>query len=148
MNQKLVPNFEKIPDRWSAYSALKNNPDCHFLSKRISAEENWRLHADFAFEVSPRGNGLDCFRTWESLFLQTIPIVKTSTLDPLYVDEGFPVAIVDSFEEITTAKLRDWREELGHKFTLEMSQKLTVDFWRERVRKVQQKYRENVVENR
>ena len=42
--------------------------------------------------MSPQGNGLDCHRTWEALILKTIPIVRTSSLDPLY--EGLPVVVV------------------------------------------------------
>ncbi|CAF4378106.1 unnamed protein product, partial [Adineta steineri] len=29
----------------------------------------------YPFWLSPRGNGLDCHRTWEALYLDTIPIV-------------------------------------------------------------------------
>jgi len=54
-------------------------------------------HAKFV--LSPPGNGLDCHRTWEVLYVGSIPVVISSTLDPLYV--GLPVIIVDSWEEVT-----------------------------------------------
>jgi hypothetical protein len=92
------------------------------------------MHGDFAFEISPRGKGLDCFRTWECLVLGTIPIVKSSTLDPLFVDEKFPVAVVQSFAEVTPANLARWRDELAPLFTAEMLQRLTNDYWLDRIR--------------
>lgn len=134
MNQKLVPNFQKIPDRLEAYQILRDSPDCHFVSRRLPQDECWRLHADFAFEVSPRGNGLDCFRTWEALVLDTIPIVKTTTLDPLFTDENFPVVVVNSYAEITAEALTRWKAEMQGRFTPEMKQRLTNEYWLEKIR--------------
>src|SRR5690606_33447515 len=58
---------------------------------------------------SPRGAGLDCYRTWEALLLGTIPIVKTSTLDAAY--DGLPVLIVDDWKIIIKEFLEEkWKE--------------------------------------
>ncbi|HBR70713.1 TPA: hypothetical protein DIC20_01360 [Candidatus Dependentiae bacterium] len=51
------------------------------------------------FVLSPSGHGLDCHRTWEALLLGAIPIVKTSSLDPMFQD--LPVVIVKNWEELT-----------------------------------------------
>lgn len=50
------------------------------------------------FVFSPRGNGIDCHRTCEALYLGAIPIVKTSFLDLIY--EGLPVLIVQNWDEV------------------------------------------------
>jgi len=77
------------------------------------------------FIVSPRGNGIDCCRVWESLYLETIPVLKTSSLDSLY--EDLPVLIVQNWTDVT-------REFLEKKY-IEMSskkykkEKLHVDYW-------------------
>jgi hypothetical protein len=134
LNQKFIPNIESLPDRQEAVRSLRDNPLCHFIERRLPQDECWRMHGDFAFEISPRGKGLDCFRTWECLVLGTIPIVKSSTLDPLFVDEKFPVAIVQSFDEVTPANLARWRDELAPLFTAEMLQRLTNDYWLDRIR--------------
>jgi hypothetical protein len=68
------------------------------------------------------------------LFLGTIPIVKTSTLDPLYIDEDFPVAIVESYREVTADNLARWREGLTEKLTPAMILRLTNDYWLGRIR--------------
>lgn len=54
--------------------------------------------------LSPRGNGLDCHRTWEALYLDVIPIVWSSTLNSLYT--GLPVIILNNSNEITDRLLR------------------------------------------
>jgi len=133
-NQHLVPNADTIPDRAEAYAALRDHPDCHVIQKRLPQEEYWRAHDDFAFEVSPRGKGLDCFRTWECLFLGTIPIVKTSPLDALYRQEQFPVVIVESYDEITPANLQRWKIEREGCFTPDLIKRLSNDYWVERIR--------------
>ena len=51
------------------------------------------------FVLSPRGNGLDTHRLWEALHVGAIPIVKSSSLDPLY--EGLPVLVVQDWREVT-----------------------------------------------
>jgi hypothetical protein len=134
MNQKLVPDFSGIPDRRDAYDILTPNPACHFVPRRLLQEECWRAHAGFAFEISPRGNGIDCFRTWEALFLNTIPIVRTTTLDPLYQDEDLPVVIVESWREVTEANLARWRDALQDRFTAGLTRKLGNDYWVEKIR--------------
>jgi hypothetical protein len=82
------------------------------------------------FVLSPRGSGLDCFRTWEALYAGSFPIVKTSSLDPLY--EGLPVVIINNWEEVTEDFLNEKYEKLTHKsFSLE---KLSKDYWTKLIR--------------
>lgn len=135
-NQRFLrPDLDAIPERREAYDALRDEPACHFVEKRLVQHECFRVHGDFAFEVSPRGNGLDCFRTWEALALGTIPIVKTSALDRLYRDEDLPVVIVESYREVTAGNLRRWHAQLAGAFTAELTHRLTHDYWLEKLRR-------------
>ena len=138
-NQMLIANADRIPDRAEALAAVRDHPDCRVIAERLPQEDYWRAHDDFAFELSPRGNGIDCFRTWECLFLETIPIVRTSPLDDLYRREGFPVVIVDSFREITTEALHRWKDERQDAFTPALVEKLTNDYWLRRIRAAAQR---------
>jgi hypothetical protein len=134
-NQKIIrPSLRDLPDRAEAWHALAQSPCCHFVSRRLRQEECWTRHGDFAFELSPRGNGLDCFRTWEALLLGTIPIVRTSTLDPLYEDEDLPVVIIRDWREVTATALARWREELGGKLA-GVERRLLLSTWVDRIRK-------------
>lgn len=88
----------------------------------------WKKKGQYAFSVSPHGNGLDCHRTWEDLVLGCIVIVKTSPLDPLY--KGLPVVIVKDWKEITQENLEKWLEQYGDAFTNpSYREKLTNAYW-------------------
>ena len=119
------------PDRYGVWHSLLGNPAIVFEPRRIPPELLWIRHVNYAFEICPRGAGLDCHRTWEALLLRTIPIVRTSTLDPLY--EGFPVVIISDWEEVTAEAMMDWRERFASGFTPVMLERLTRDYWVSRV---------------
>jgi hypothetical protein len=49
------------------------------------------------FVISPEGNGIDCHKTWESLYLKTIPIVTRSTNIEKY--NNLPILIIDDWSK-------------------------------------------------
>ena len=85
----------------------------------------WQNMSNYAFVISPQGNGLDCHRTWESLCLGCIPIVKTSGLDSLFDD--LPVWIVSNWSDVTQENMVKKIEEFKKPFKYE---KLTMAYWR------------------
>ena len=118
-------------DRGAARRALRKSPCIEFEKKRLSCDEVWRRHADFAFEISPRGTGLDTHRTYEALLMRTIPIVQTTTLDSLYRE--FPIVIVSEWDEVTPQNLELWHEHYRDAFGEETFHKLTRDCWLDRI---------------
>ena len=52
------------------------------------------------FNISPNGNGVDCHKTWESLYLRTIPIVTKSINIDFY--KNLPILIIDDWSELDT----------------------------------------------
>jgi hypothetical protein len=67
--------------------------------------------ASCKFAAAPRGNGLDTHRLWESLYLGSYPIVKTSFLDSLYAD--LPVVIIEDWSQVTEEFLKEKYIELN-----------------------------------
>lgn len=51
------------------------------------------------FVMSPQGNGLDTHRTWECLYVGSIPIEKRNLNNRFYTD--LPICFVDSWEDLT-----------------------------------------------
>jgi len=93
-------------------------------------EETWGIQSEYAFVISPSGNGLDCHRTWEALCLGCIPIVKSSPIDHLF--EGLPVLIVNSWSDITRTKLEEVIDEFKNKtFNYD---KLKLSYWTKQIR--------------
>ena len=85
----------------------------------------WKHESQFIFVLSPRGNGVDCYRTWEALILGCIPVVKSSGLDPVYDD--LPVCIVKEWSDLNEKFLEDYIRSIQHKrFNYD---KLTLKYW-------------------
>jgi len=95
-NVMLCP--DRFKDRVNAINAIPVDliSQQTFFIPRIST---WKNMLDYAFVLSPFGNGMDCHRTWEALLCGCIPIVRSSVFDELF--EGLPVLIVDKWEDIS-----------------------------------------------
>jgi hypothetical protein len=100
------------PERCRALAMLAQCDHVELLTSRLSQSEIWGRYADYPFVVSARGNGLDCHRTWELLYLGCIVITKTSSLDPLF--SGLPVVVVEDWKALRDkAKLTEWLQRYG-----------------------------------
>jgi hypothetical protein len=53
------------------------------------------------FVPSPAGNGLDCHRTWEALYLGCVPVVIKKEFCG---DETWPVLVVDNWQDLAAMK--------------------------------------------
>jgi hypothetical protein len=81
------------------------------------------------FVVCPAGNGIDTHRTWECLYMGTIPIEKRNINNQFYTD--LPILFVDDWEEITEKFLYDAFMRIKEaKWNLE---KLTFEYWRNEI---------------
>lgn len=104
-NWKAYANFQFLMttrygkvDRVDAYNTIPKHL-VFYEPNKCTRDVCWKNMVQYAFVISPHGNGLDCHRTWEALCLGCIPIIKTSGLDPLF--EDLPVWIVDSWSDVT-----------------------------------------------
>ena len=98
--------------RRRAIAALRNCDHVDFQRKRVSQNAIWRRYAEYPFVLSTAGYGLDCHRTWELLYLGTIVITKTSSLDRLF--DGLPVVIVENWNEVGDKRnLVKWLKKYG-----------------------------------
>ena len=55
------------------------------------------------FVISPNGNGVDCHKTWESLYLKSIPIVTKSINVDFY--KNYPIIIINDWSELNLSIL-------------------------------------------
>lgn len=131
-NKHVRPTAGETRDAIQA--ALANNPVVDFQHRKLPRSDLWREKTRYAFAISPHGHGLDTHRTWESLALGNIPIVKRSSIDALY--EGLPVVVVDEWREITAAALERWHFQHQAAFRdPALQERLTNVFWIERMRR-------------
>jgi len=120
------------PERRRVLEIVRDMPHVDLEPRRIPPELLWIRHANYAFVISPPGNGADCHRTWEALLLRTIPIVRTSWLDPLY--DELPVAIIPDWDEITPKAMAAWQAQFKDSFTAPVFARLTRNYWVDRIR--------------
>jgi len=62
---------------------------------------------DFKYSVCPEGNGLDTHRIWESILVNTIPIVSRSILTTEFSEMGAPILIVNNLNELANLTIND-----------------------------------------
>lgn len=98
---------------------------CFNQDGKIAFWTYMREMAQYKFVLSPPGNGIDCYRTWEALFAGCIPIVKRSHIDVLHAD--LPVLIVDDYTQIT----EDFLKKKYVEFSLKTYnfEKLYMEYW-------------------
>jgi len=87
-------------ERQSSYDLLKSKS---FVTTHQPNKRDFSTYIDniynHKFVLCPPGNGLDTHRTWETLYLNSIPIEKRNINNSFYTD--LPICFVDSWEEIT-----------------------------------------------
>lgn len=99
-------------ERLRAVTALRGCDHVDFLSKRVSQTAIWRRYTEYPFVLSAAGRGLDCHRTWELLYLGSIVITNTSSLDSLF--DGLPIVVVEDWNEVGDKRnLAKWLRQYG-----------------------------------
>ena len=99
---RIYSNVMLCPDRFNdRVSAITIIPSALITQQNgfIPRTETWKNMIEYAFVLSPFGNGMDCHRTWEALLCGCIPIVRSSVFNELF--DGLPVLIVDKWEDIS-----------------------------------------------
>ena len=83
------------------------------------------------FVVSPDGNGKDCHKTWESLYMGAIPIVTDSVFARRFVQYGIPIEIIDDWASFDRSKYtQDYYNNLWRNFNpTVMNFEFFVDRW-------------------
>jgi len=124
-------SFERQPAR----EVLNKSSVTDEVNPPLNPEKYLARLNNYAFVASPPGNGLDCHRTWEALYLKTVPIVKRSVATEYFYHLGLPVWIIDDWQEIDNLT----EETLGDiylKLTKQSNQKpLFLDYWSELLNK-------------
>ena len=89
------------------------------------------------FAVSPPGNGPDCHRVWECLYLNTVPIVKSSNTFNQFTD--LPILFIDDWNTINKHWLQV-RIELMQKSLSQsiIREKLSMSYWKNKINKFRQ----------
>ena len=78
--------------------------------------------------VCPRGNGIDCHRVWEVLYLGRVPIVKRERAMRYF--EELPILFIDDWNHLRNI---DFIEDQYLQVKTHQTRMLDIDYWKERI---------------
>lgn len=125
-----------MSERTNAFEIAKKCDVCKEIGYKLNSWYYLNLLNNYKFIISPPGNGLDCHRTWEAIYLKVIPIVKRSVATEYFYSIGMPLLIVDSWEEILKfdrSGLEKKYDNLKDRFDCGA---LYMDYWANIIRKI------------
>ena len=104
------------------------------VEKRIPMQKYVETLSCSQFVISPRGLNIDCFRTWESLYAGSIPVVQSYGIDDIYKD--LPVIVVTDLATVTKETLDNELQRLK-KNAFDLN-KLNSEYWLSQIRNCQE----------
>ncbi|MCP3969253.1 MAG: hypothetical protein GY717_02830 [Rhodobacteraceae bacterium] len=81
---------------------------CFYEPDRVPRAESWIRNTGYLFTISPRGQGMDCHRTWEAILLGSVPVIPDLPINRLFQD--LPVVVVQDWAAVTPGFLAAERE--------------------------------------
>jgi hypothetical protein len=86
---------------------FQNHSEALVINQRVAASTIHKLMRKTMFVPSPAGNGIDCHRTWEALYLGAVPVVLRSEY---FGEINWPVLVVDSWSELLEKKRNELKD--------------------------------------
>lgn len=93
-----------------------------------------KLLGSYCFTASPAGNALGSHRTWEALYLHTIPLVKRTVDAESCVALGMPIWIVDDWHELDSLSEPELRSRYEKMMATAQFEALYMDYWIKRIK--------------
>ena len=116
------------PMRSGVIDSFKKSRVKYYYVERLEYKEYCETISHHRFVASPPGNGIDCHKTWEILYMGSIPIVLKNRIYKFY---NLPILQVNAFDEVTPTVLKDFLE-LDKTYNME---ELTMTYWRNKIKK-------------
>lgn len=129
ITNKIYTNFSMNADRFNQRKISLNEIPKNLLDfsgGKYKRTKTWKIMTNFAFVLSPYGNGMDCHRHWEALILGCIPIIKSTEFENMFSD--LCVLNVKNWSDINQKLLDDTIEKFKNmKFNME---KVKLEYWK------------------
>ena len=81
---------------------------------------------DSYFIISPPGNGIDCHRTWEALYHNTIPVIEKKYY--LFSHINLPILTVDKLEEFLNYS-KEKKLKIYDNLTKKYNERIYMQWW-------------------
>lgn len=112
--EQIPPKFDFVEYFDLEYNAgFDRSPMKRYLQNMASAK----------YCLSPHGHTPDCYRHWEAMYVNCIPVtIKHKYLEPFY---DMPILFLDSWDQLTEKLLIDSYDELSKR----SRDKLNIEYW-------------------
>jgi hypothetical protein len=98
------------------------------LESNLEYKQYCENMSNYKFVISPPGNGIDCHRTWECLYMGSIPIVLKHKIYDDWAD--LPIIQVEDYSEISYELLNNFlKKEFDYS-------KLYLNHWRKKIKSI------------
>ena len=87
------------PERIHTEEVLKKNAVARKM-ELSNQNEYYEKVKKSHFIASPIGRGIDCHRTWEAIYLKSIPIVRRDIMTEYFQSIGLPIFLIESWGDI------------------------------------------------
>ena len=126
---------------WQLYTNERVQLKQHFVQSKfpwatvrkeptLPQDEYLREMASHRFILCPEGNGVDCHRIWEALYLGCIPIVVDSKTTACF--DGLPIIRINSLYYVTEEVLTNILEQIGDE--PKDYSKASISYWTKRIK--------------
>lgn len=111
---------------------IQTNPSwCTIRHEAIGFEDYLRELARHMFVFCPEGNGIDCYRLLEAIYLGCTPIVKRSPTTEYL--EDLPIMMVDSFYDVNLSMLKKYSNMVVSHLEPRNVDKAKLSYWKKRI---------------
>ena len=113
-------------NRINVYKTLQSRQLGYFDIKRTFSDYCQEMKK-YLFVASPRGNGIDCHRTWEALYMGCIPIVEKHFMYDSY--KHLPIIQIDNWESFDIKDIIPYIEKYKNGIAFNNIQELDLDYY-------------------
>lgn len=127
-------NFSTNPlARFNCYKAFWQKPITKELQSFISSNLYRKTILPYQFIASPSGNGVDCHRTWEAIYLGIVPLLEDNAMNRFFESLNLPLVIVSNWQDFaqkTVDELDILYRQVMQKSTLDAC---FIDYWQKQI---------------
>lgn len=121
------------PERQAALNVIHTHPEAETLNSWRNFFTYLLELAHYKFVLSPPGSSVEGHRTWDTLYIGGVPIVKSSITTDYFKSIGVPLLVVHDWHEVNTLT----KDTLSSVFTdiqnKSNSDCLTFQYWKEHI---------------
>ena len=122
------------PDaRFPCYRNLWHNPVADELWWPLNARLYRKAICRYMFVASPPGNGVDCHRTWEAMYLRVVPILLEEYPFTHFAEKGLPLFLIKDWSELRSLELKRLEGFYANCAARFENPMLFFPYWRERI---------------